>query len=388
MTTFSPCVAESYTGRETKEGTWRVFKTGDAVAVAGPFKSKEEAAAWIKKQSVKEKVKESVVNEAVTLDYSRYMRAHGKKPRDAGYAGAWMFTTSEFDDPGEDETFEFQGNFADAKKAAAKWAKSQGENRFYVMESPNGSVKEAGGIGGGMSGTKFSKAADYAPAVGAGVRGAVDNVTMGTGKYARAAADYGIKNLGSLAGISDPTTWDTEINQELEKDLAAQTDHPVAWDIGDKAATAAQVVSGVGAVKALGTAAVKAGTRAALRAAERKAALAALPKSGTYGGGKLAASFAAKKAATDLKYQAMLMSDAELANAAKVSKSPALTRELERRSGIEKLPDLPVVNDFKLGAQNTLKLTPKMQVPPKPLKLTPDQMIPRSRKIIPFPKKP
>lgn len=176
-------VAESYTGRETKEGTWRVFKTGDAVAVAGPFKSKEEASAWIKKQSsatestVKEsssfKLKvtnpatgnsevqefnsetalnaykdratqkglkvsrvndESVVNEAVTLDYSRYMRAHGKKPRDAGYAGVWMFTTSEFGDPSEDETFEFRGSFADAKKAAAKWAKSQGENRFYVME--------------------------------------------------------------------------------------------------------------------------------------------------------------------------------------------------------------------------------------------------------------
>ena len=127
-------VAESYTGRETKDGTWRVFKTGDAVAVAGPFKSKEEASAWIKKQSVKEKVKESVINEAVTLDYSRYMRAHGKKPRDAGYAGVWMFTTSEFGDPSENETFEFRGSFADAKKAAAKWAKSQGENRFYVME--------------------------------------------------------------------------------------------------------------------------------------------------------------------------------------------------------------------------------------------------------------
>ena len=43
-------VAEGYTGRETKDGTWRVFKDGKAVAVAGPFKSREEAAAWIKKQ--------------------------------------------------------------------------------------------------------------------------------------------------------------------------------------------------------------------------------------------------------------------------------------------------------------------------------------------------
>jgi hypothetical protein len=38
-----------YTGRETKAGTWRVFKDGNAVAAAGPFKSADEAAAWIKK---------------------------------------------------------------------------------------------------------------------------------------------------------------------------------------------------------------------------------------------------------------------------------------------------------------------------------------------------
>ena len=63
------------------------------------------------------------------------MRAHGKKPRDAGMGSStWMFTTSEFGDPSEDEIFQFQGSFADAKKAAAKWTKSQGEYRFYVME--------------------------------------------------------------------------------------------------------------------------------------------------------------------------------------------------------------------------------------------------------------
>jgi hypothetical protein len=42
-------VAEGYTGRETKDGTWRVFKDGQAVAVAGPFNSRDEAHAWIKK---------------------------------------------------------------------------------------------------------------------------------------------------------------------------------------------------------------------------------------------------------------------------------------------------------------------------------------------------
>ena len=47
--TLSQDIAEGYTGRETKAGTWRVFKDGNAVAAAGPFKSADEAAAWIKK---------------------------------------------------------------------------------------------------------------------------------------------------------------------------------------------------------------------------------------------------------------------------------------------------------------------------------------------------
>jgi hypothetical protein len=121
--------AKSYVGRETKDGTWRVFKTGNAVAVAGPFKSAQEAQAWIKKQSMQEKV-----NEAVTLDYSRHLRSHGKKPRDPGYSALWMFTTREYGMPEDDELFSFQGSFADAKKAAAKWAKTQGAYRVYVME--------------------------------------------------------------------------------------------------------------------------------------------------------------------------------------------------------------------------------------------------------------
>ena len=71
---------------------------------------------------------------SVTLDYSRYMRSHGKKPRDTGSAGLWMFTTTDYGDPSADDTFEFSGRFADAKRAAAKWAKSQGADRVYVME--------------------------------------------------------------------------------------------------------------------------------------------------------------------------------------------------------------------------------------------------------------
>jgi hypothetical protein len=80
------------------------------------------------------KLEESTFNEAVTLDYSRHMRSHGSKPRDPGYSALWMFTTREYGMPEDDEIFKFQGSFADAKKAAAKWAKSQDAYRVYVME--------------------------------------------------------------------------------------------------------------------------------------------------------------------------------------------------------------------------------------------------------------
>jgi hypothetical protein len=80
------------------------------------------------------KLEESTFNEAVTLDYSRHMRSHGRKPRDPGYSALWMFTTREYGMPDDDEIFKFQGSFADAKKAAAKWAKSQDAYRVYVME--------------------------------------------------------------------------------------------------------------------------------------------------------------------------------------------------------------------------------------------------------------
>jgi hypothetical protein len=181
--------------------------------------------------------------------------------------------------------------------------------------------------------------------------------------------------------MSDPTTWDTEINQEREKDIAAQTNFPRAWDIGDKAATVAQVASGIGAAKVL--------ARTAARAAANSAAT------------KAAARVAAKNADDNLRYQARGMSDSELANAISTSKNPAAMRELQRRQDLLNLPDLPVANDFNLGMRNALNLTPQMRVPTTPLnltpqmrvpttplKLTPNQMIPRSSKIVPFPKKP
>lgn len=120
-------------------------------------------------------------------------------------------------------------------------------------------LHEAGGIGGGMSGTKFSNAANHAPAVGAGVRGAFNNFTMGAGPYGRAAVDYSVKNLGSLAGVSEPTTFYKELEQENEKDTAAKRDFPDAYKAGEIGSTAAQALGGAGAV----TAVIKAGLKSA-----------------------------------------------------------------------------------------------------------------------------
>ena len=49
-------LSESYVGRETKDGVWRVFKTGNPVAVAGPFKSSADASAWIRSHAMSEDV--------------------------------------------------------------------------------------------------------------------------------------------------------------------------------------------------------------------------------------------------------------------------------------------------------------------------------------------
>ena len=85
-------------------------------------------------KGIKRAKKAAELGEALTLDYSRYVRSHGKKPRDTHGGGIWMFTTTDMGEPTEDDMFEFQGSFADAKKAAAKWARSQGAYRFFVME--------------------------------------------------------------------------------------------------------------------------------------------------------------------------------------------------------------------------------------------------------------
>ena len=241
-----------------------------------------------------------------------------------------------------------------------------------------------------LKGVRGAIGSDRVDKISAAARGAADNVTLGLGKYARAAVDTNIKNLGSLAGISEPTTFSKEIEQEREKDTAAQQNQPAAWDVGDKAATAAQLATGVGGVaKAVAGAVVK---RAATQAMRRTAEIAA----------EKTAEKAALETAKRQRYQIMGMSDDALNYALKnknSSMNSALTQELKRRTDTM-VPPLPVPKPLQLTQQMRvptvptppaslpkLNLTPQMRVPKTPpLNLTPQMRVPGTRTVIPFPK--
>jgi hypothetical protein len=93
-------------------------------------------------------------------------------------------------------------------------------------------------------------------------RGALDSATFGAGKYGRAAADYAIKNVGNLFGLSKGTTWDKEVNQEYEKDKEAKDKHGTAFGAGALAADLAITATGAGGLARLGAKqAIKLGTK-------------------------------------------------------------------------------------------------------------------------------
>jgi len=75
-------VTEGFVGRETKDGTWRVFKDGQAVAVAGPFKSREEANAWIQKHN------KGVAESDSAEDINKQIEFHKQGQAAAQYKGA------------------------------------------------------------------------------------------------------------------------------------------------------------------------------------------------------------------------------------------------------------------------------------------------------------
>jgi hypothetical protein len=77
------------------------------------------------------------LDEAVEVSHDRYMRSHGKKARDTGQSGNWMFTHKRMGDVNyndDKEVHTARGKFADAKKSAQQWAKKHGHGTVYVME--------------------------------------------------------------------------------------------------------------------------------------------------------------------------------------------------------------------------------------------------------------
>lgn len=95
--------------------------------------------------------------------------------------------------------------------------------------------------------------------INAGVRGAWDSATIGGGKYLRAGVDYAAKKI-----MGQDTSYSKELDQEIEKDTKAQKDYPTAWKVGDYAADAATIATGVGGLARLGAKGlVKAGVKGA-----------------------------------------------------------------------------------------------------------------------------
>lgn len=127
-------LAESYTGRETKDGVWRVFKDGQAVAAAGPFKSAEEANSWIKKQN--QGVAEArttwnndfYVYDPKTKAVKKKFRTHKGAKQYAEANGLKVASAEYYHDSVNKEVAEGMEEFAKsqaAKRAAARKERSQ-----------------------------------------------------------------------------------------------------------------------------------------------------------------------------------------------------------------------------------------------------------------------
>lgn len=78
-----------------------------------------------------------LLKEAISIEYDRYIRSHGKKPKGGSNSGNWMFTNKNMGDvdfKNDKECFEFRGTLKDAQKAAKAWGKKNGHHSVYVME--------------------------------------------------------------------------------------------------------------------------------------------------------------------------------------------------------------------------------------------------------------
>lgn len=87
---------------------------------------------------------------------------------------------------------------------------------------------------------------DYIPSmkdISAAGLNLADTATLGGYKYARAGADYAVKNAMQLAGYGKGTTYQKELDQEKEKLAKAEKQSPRASAVGDIAGYGAVAVA-------------------------------------------------------------------------------------------------------------------------------------------------
>lgn len=90
-----------------------------------------------RRKAIGKALRKEDLDEAIEVRHDRYMRSHGKKARDTGQSGNWMFTHKSMGDVDyndEKQVHNARGKFADAKKSAQQWAKKHGHHSVYVME--------------------------------------------------------------------------------------------------------------------------------------------------------------------------------------------------------------------------------------------------------------
>ena len=76
------------------------------------------------------------IDEAVKISHDRFIRSHGKKNTNTGYA-SWMFTNKNMgnvDYNNDKECLQVSGTKAEATKSAKEWGKKHGYDTVYFME--------------------------------------------------------------------------------------------------------------------------------------------------------------------------------------------------------------------------------------------------------------
>lgn len=102
-----------------------------------------EVTEWKEEDSITEEIDEALIEsitteqlDEVAIDHSRYIRSHGKRPRNAA-SGSVIYTNKPFGEPDHNNPREVHSPKAgeDHKKSVKAWAKEHGHHRVYTMES-------------------------------------------------------------------------------------------------------------------------------------------------------------------------------------------------------------------------------------------------------------